>query len=270
MYQRIRNLKRLDCIKSLLAYLFVYFIIGTDTIQAAIPKPWQIGFQPAASPTMEGITTMHNILLVVIFTIGAFVLILIGTVILRFRASVNPVPSKVAHNTVLEIVWTLIPLLIVVSIGIPTLKLLFFLDRIEHADMTIKAIGHQWYWSYEYPETKINFESRMIADHELKPGQLRLLEVDNRIVVPAGKVVRLIITSEDVLHSFAIPSLGVKKDAVPGRLNETWFKVDKEGTYYGQCSELCGKDHGFMPIALDVVSPDKYNEWIQSKKSTTS
>lgn len=254
------------------AFLVITLLIitsgfGSSISMASQPKPWQIGFQPAATPVMEGIDSLHNLLLIIIFIIGILVAFLLAYVIWRFRASKNPVPSKMTHNTFIEIIWTLGPVLILIMIGIPSLKLLFFSDRIEHADLTIKAIGHQWYWSYEYPDDKINFDSLMIQDKDLKPGDLRLLEVDNRVVVPVGKAVRLIVTSEDVLHSFAIPSFGLKKDAVPGRLNETWFKTEKEGVYYGQCSELCGIKHGFMPIAIEVVSQEKYDDWVKSKKT---
>lgn len=251
----------------MVALLTVISGLSIGTCLASMPKPWQIGFQPAATPVMEGIDSLHNLLLVVIFIIGIFVTGLLIYVIFRFRASKNPVPSKITHNTFIEIIWTLGPVLILIMIGIPSLKLLFFSDRIENADITIKAIGRQWYWSYEYPDDKINFDSIMIQDKDLQPGQLRLLEVDNRVMVPVGKAVRLIVTSEDVLHSFAIPAFGLKKDAVPGRLNETWFKTEKEGVYYGQCSELCGVKHGFMPIAIEVVSQEKYDEWVKSKKA---
>ena len=254
------------------AFLIVTLLIviggfGSSISIASAPKPWQIGFQPAATPVMEGIHSLHNLLLIVIFIIGIFVTCLLAYVIWRFRASKNPVPSKVTHNTFIEIIWTLGPVLVLIMIGIPSLKLLFFSDRIEHADLTIKAIGRQWYWSYEYPDDNISFDSLMIQDKDLKPGDLRLLEVDNRVVVPVGKAVRLIVTSEDVLHSFAVPSFGLKKDAVPGRLNETWFKTEREGVYYGQCSELCGIKHGFMPIAVEVVSQEKFDEWVKSKKT---
>lgn len=248
--------------------LVVVISLLMEQCLASTPKPWQIGFQPAASPTMEGIAGLYDLLLIIIFTIGTLVTCLLGYVIYRFRASVHPVPTTVTHNTLLEIVWTLIPVMILIVIAVPSLKLLFFSDRIEKADLTIKAIGHQWYWSYEYPEQKVKFDSYMIEDKDLKPDQLRLLDVDNRVLVPVGKVVRLIVTSEDVLHSFAIPSFGIKKDAVPGRLNETWFKAKKEGVYYGQCSELCGIKHGFMPIAIQAVSQNEYNEWLQSKKTS--
>lgn len=246
----------------------IYLIsLFSQPASADMPHPWQIGFQPAASPIMEGITEMHHMLLIIITCIAVFVTGLLAFVLYRFRASRNPVPSNTSHHTLLEVAWTLLPVLILVVIGIPSLKLMFFANKIEHADLTVKAIGHQWYWTYEYPEEKIHFDSLMIEDKDLKPGQLRLLEVDNAIMVPAGKTVRMIVTSEDVLHSFAVPSLGIKKDAVPGRLNETWFRIEKEGTYYGQCSELCGVKHGFMPIAVKVVSQQQYDEWLQSKKS---
>lgn len=238
----------------------------SNDVIAAEPKPWQIGFQPSASPIMEGIAEMHNLLIVIITCIAIFVTVLMAYVIYKFRASKNPVPSANSHNTLLEIVWTLLPVMILIVIGIPSLKLMFFANKLEHADITVKAIGHQWYWSYQYPEENLNFDSLMIEDKDIKPGQLRLLSVDNPVVVPAGKTVRVIVTSEDVLHSFAVPSLGIKKDAVPGRINETWFRIEKEGEYYGQCSELCGVKHGFMPIAIKVISPEKYNEWVNSKK----
>lgn len=247
----------------------IAFLISLFSLpaQADAPHPWQIGFQAAASPIMEGIVQMHHLLMIIIVSIGVLVTLLMGFALYRFRASRHPVPSAVSHHTLLEVVWTLLPVLILVVIGIPSLKLMFFASKIENADLTVKAIGHQWYWTYEYPEEKIHFDSLMIEPKDLKPGQLRLLAVDNEIVVPAGKTVRVVVTSEDVLHSFAVPSLGIKKDAVPGRLNETWFRIEKEGTYYGQCSELCGVKHGFMPIAVKVVSQADYAQWLLSKKS---
>jgi cytochrome c oxidase subunit II len=252
---------------ALISVLLFFLSVFSHPTQASQPKPWQIGFQSAASPLMDGITNMHNLLLVVITCIAILVTCLLAFVIYRFRATKNPVPSTTSHHTLLEIIWTLVPVLTLVIIGIPSLKLMFFNDKIENAEITIKVIGHQWYWSYQYPEENISFDSYMINDQDLKPGQLRLLEVDNRVLVPTGKTVRLIVTSEDVLHSFAVPALGIKKDAVPGRINETWMRVEKEGVYYGQCSELCGAKHGFMPIAIEVVSEDTYTQWLKSKKS---
>jgi cytochrome c oxidase subunit II len=232
---------------------------------ASAPQPWQMSFQPAASPAMEGITHMHNILLVVIACVAILVSGLLSYVMVRFRASRNPIPSKTAHHTLLEVAWTMIPVLVLVMIAIPSLKLLFAMDKAQNASMTVKAIGHQWYWSYEYPEKKITYDSYMIEDKDIKPGQIRLLSVDNPIVVPVETTVRILVTSQDVLHSFAVPSLGIKKDAVPGRLNETWLRIGKEGDYYGQCSELCGIKHGFMPIHVKAVSQEEYDAWVASK-----
>ncbi len=235
---------------------------------ADVPKPWEIGFQSPATPTMDGITEMHDLLLIIIIGVGIFVTVLLGYTLWRYNEKRNPNPSNVSHHTFIEIVWTLVPVLILVVIGIPSLKLLFFSDRIENADLTVKVIGRQWYWTYELPDHKVEFDSRLIEDADLKPGQLRLLDVDNPVVVPVGKAVRLLVTSDNVLHSFAVPSFGIKKDAVPGRLNETWFKVHKEGTYYGQCSELCGVKHGFMPIAVKVVSQDEFDAWVKTKQNS--
>ncbi len=247
--------------------VFVSVFMGLTAAIADHPKPWQIGFQPAASPIMEQLTSMHNLLMVIVTIIAILVTVLLAIVLFRFREGRNPVPSRTSHNTFLEVVWTLMPVLTLIVIGIPSLKLMFFADTSKDAEITIKAIGHQWYWSYEYPDQKIKFDSYMIEEKDLKPDQIRLLSVDNPVVVPSGAVVKVLVTAEDVLHSFAVPAFGIKKDAVPGRINETWFQVSKEGTYYGQCSELCGVKHGFMPIAVKVVSRQEYDSWLQSKKS---
>lgn len=235
------------------------------TALASHPKPWQIGFQPAASPIMENLTAMHNLLLTVIACIAFLVVSLLAYVLYRFRASKNPIPTQTSHNTLLEIVWTLMPVLVLIMIGIPSLKLMFFADKIPEAQLTVKAVGHQWYWTYEYPDHKVKFDSLMVEDKDLKPEHIRLLSVDKPIVVPVGKVVRVIVTSEDVLHSFAVPALGIKRDATPGRLSETWFQVAKPGMYYGQCSELCGIKHGFMPIAIHAVSDAEYEAWLKTQ-----
>lgn len=244
----------------------------TNVTMASAPEPWQMNFQPAASPMMEGVAVLHTLLLYIITGVAIVVTLLLGFVVYRFRASRNPIPSKTSHHVILEIVWTMVPVVILVMIGIPSIKLLFHLDKPQDAQMTIKVIAHQWYWSYEYPQTDISktfsYDSNMIDDKDLKPGQLRLLEVDNRAMVPVDTTVRILVTSTDVLHSFAVPSLGIKKDAVPGRVNETWFRIAKEGVYYGQCSELCGTRHGFMPIAIHVVSKAQYDEWLKSKGIT--
>lgn len=226
------------------------------------PSPWQIHFQKAATPVMAEITSVHNLLLIIIFSIAVVVIGLVFFACWRFREKKNPVPSKVSHNTALEIIWTAIPVLILIVIAIPSFKLLYFMDEVPKADMTVKVVGHQWYWSYEYPDHgNFGFDSYMIQDKDLQPGQLRLLSVDNPVVVPVGQVVRIIATSDDVIHSWAVPSFGVKKDTVPGRINETWFKAEREGMYYGQCSELCGPQHGFMPIAVKVVSKETFDRW---------
>ena len=237
---------------------------------ASAPKPWQFGFQPAASPMMEGLSHMHNLLLVIITLIALLVIVLLGYVMVRFRASRNPIPSKTSHNSLLEVVWTIIPVLILVVIAVPSLKLLFSQDKAQNATMTVKAIGHQWYWSYEYPEAHINYDSYMIEEKDLKANQIRLLSVDNPIIVPIDTTVRILVTSQDVLHSFAVPALGIKKDAVPGRLTETWLRIGKIGNYYGQCSELCGVKHGFMPIHVKAVSKPDYEAWVQSKNNKKS
>lgn len=236
------------------------------TITSALanaPVPWQTGMQDAATPLMRNITEFHNLLLVMITLISLFVLALLAYVVWRFSEARNPTPSRTTHNTLVEVLWTVVPVVILVIVAIPSFKLLYYSDVIPKADLTVKAIGHQWYWSYEYPDHgNFTFDSTMIATDELKPGQPRLLAVDNYIVVPVNKVVRVQVTADDVLHSWAIPSFGVKTDGVPGRLNEVWFKAERTGTFYGQCSELCGANHGFMPIRVDVVSDKDFAAWI--------
>ena len=184
----------------------------------------------------------------------------------RFRASANPNPSKRTHNVTVEVLWTLIPCLILIVMAVPSFKILYKQDTIPKADLTIKAIGYQWYWGYEYPDENIIFDSYMVEEEDLKPGQPRLLAVDNEVVVPVNKVVKVLITANDVLHAWALPSFGVKRDAMPGRVNETWFKADRVGTYYGQCSELCGIKHAFMPITVRVVTDEEYNAWLEEAK----
>lgn len=235
---------------------------------AAQPKPWQTGFQDAATPLMEQITDFHFLLLIIITVITLFVLALLVWVVVKYNEKANPNPSRTTHNAKVEVLWTVIPVLILVVIAVPSFKLLYYSDVIPEADMTIKATGHQWYWSYEYSDHgKFEFDANMVATEDLKPGQPRLLETDNRIVVPVDAVVRVQVTAGDVLHSWAMPAFGVKVDAVPGRLNETWFgPVKQEGVYYGQCSELCGTRHGFMPIAVEVVSREKFDAWVIAAK----
>lgn len=227
------------------------------------PEDWKMGFQDSASPVMDDIVSFDNLLLVIITAISIFVLALLLYVVVRFNAKANPTPSKTTHNTVLEVAWTIIPIMILVVIAIPSFRLLYKEMVIPEADLTIKAIGYQWYWGYEYPDHgDIAFESLMLKDDELAPGQPRLLATDTDVVVPVNATVRVIVTAEDVIHSWAMPAFGVKMDAVPGRINETWFRATQTGTFYGQCSELCGIEHAFMPITVKVVTQEEFDEWI--------
>ncbi len=229
---------------------------------AAQPKPWEMTLQESATEVMDYITWFHNFLFVLITVITLFVLALLVYVVVKFNAKANPVPSRTTHNTLIEVAWTLIPVLILVGIAVPSFRLLFLQLDLPKADLTIKATGKQWYWTYSYPDNgKFEFDSLMVADK--KP---RLLGVDNEMVVPVNKVVRIQTTGADVIHAFAVPAFGIKIDSIPGRLNETWFKADKTGMFYGQCSELCGKDHAFMPIAVRVVSDQEFAAWVETAK----
>ena len=249
---------------------FFFTILGlliTKDVFANQPKEWQLGFQTPASDGMRDIVNFHNnLLLPIIIAISVFVLFLMLYACVRFRASANPNPSKRTHNVTVEILWTLIPCLILIVMAVPSFQILYKQDTIPKADLTIKAIGYQWYWGYEYPDENIIFDSYMIEDKDLKAGQPRLLAVDNEVVVPVNKVIKVLITANDVLHAWALPAFGVKRDAVPGRINETWFKAEKVGTYYGQCSELCGIKHAFMPITVKVVSEEDYELWLSDAK----
>jgi cytochrome c oxidase subunit 2 len=247
-------------------FILLTTIYATSSL-ADQPKQWQLGFQDAASQSMRDIVSFHNnLLLPVIIAISVFVLFLMIYTCIRFRASKNPVPSKTTHNVAVEVLWTLIPCLILIVMAVPSFKILYKQDTIPKVDLTIKAVGYQWYWGYEYPDENIIFESYMIKEEELKENQPRLLTVDNELVVPVNKVVKVLITANDVLHAWALPSFGVKRDAVPGRINETWFKAEKVGTYYGQCSELCGIQHAFMPITVRVVTDEEYAIWLAEAK----
>ncbi len=251
--------------KKLFLHLFV--ILYPTSLLGNQPKKWQMGFQEPASQTMRDIVWFHDyMLLPIIVAISVFVLFLMAYAMIRFRASRNPNPSKRTHNVLVEIIWTLVPCLILIVMAVPSFKVLYSQDTIPKADVTIKAIGYQWYWGYEYPDENIIFDSYMIEEEDLKEGQPRLLAVDNVVVVPVNKVVKVLITANDVLHAWALPSFGVKRDAMPGRINETWFKAEREGTYYGQCSELCGIKHAFMPIEVKVVSDEEYQEWLNEAK----
>jgi cytochrome c oxidase subunit II len=258
------------------AILAVMALFGAGAAWAGIGQPsdWQIGPQESVTPVMDQIVGFHAYLLVVISAITAFVLILLVIVMVRFNARANPTPSRTTHNTLLEVAWTLVPVLILLSIAIPSFKYLFYQLNTPPADLTVKATGKQWFWSYAYPDSKFEFDSLMLSDKERKArldkdpkaDVPRLLSVDNELVVPVNKVVRVQVTGADVIHSFAVPSFGIKIDAIPGRLNETWFKATREGVYYGQCSELCGKDHAFMPITVRVVSEQAFTAWLEEAK----
>ncbi len=237
------------------------------------PVDWQLGLQQAASPSMYGIHELNNLLMWIITIITIFVGVLLLYVSYRFGEKKNPTPSKTTHNTMIEFVWTVVPILILVGIAIPSFRLLYLQRDIPKADLTIKATGNQWYWGYEYPEYKtsddeaISFDALMKSDEERKEGDPRLLATDNAVVVPVNKVVKVIVTGADVIHAWTVPSFGAKVDAIPGRLNELWFKADKTGVYYGQCSEICGKDHAFMPIEVRVVSDVDFKKWVEETKT---
>lgn len=232
-------------------------------------EPGQISLQAPESPVARELNFFHNgILLPLITIICVFVLVLLVLVVVKFNERANPVPSRTTHHALLEVAWTVVPVLILVAIAVPSFRLLNHQLILPDGDVTVKVTGKQWYWSYEYPQAQgVSFDSIMKPENELKPGDLRLLAVDNEAVVPVNKVIRLQVTAADVIHSFVIQSFAVRIDAVPGRLNESWFKAEREGVYYGQCSKLCGKDHAYMPIAFRVVSQDKYDAWLAQKKS---
>jgi cytochrome c oxidase, subunit II len=244
-------------------------IVG-PALADGIPEPGQIGFEEAVTPVARDIHWFHNdVLLPIIVLISLFVAVLLLIVIFKFNEKANPVPSKTTHHTALEIAWTLIPVLILFIIAIPSMKLLTEELVVPKSDMTLKVTGKQWYWSYEYPKDQgggFTMDANLVRGEDGKPGNIRQLTVDNQVVVPVNKTVHLLVTGADVIHGFVIPSFGVRIDAVPGRMNESWFKAEKEGTYYGQCSKLCGKDHAFMPIVFKVVSEKDYQNWLVSAK----
>ena len=239
--------------------------------KADAAQPWQYGFQDPATPVMQGIIDLHHDIMFFLVFIIVFVMWMMFRTLYHFHVSRNPMPEKIVHGTVIEVVWTVMPSLILVFIAIPSFALLYSMDEVVDPAVTLKAVGRQWYWTYEYSDyanaddEMLIFDSYMIADDDLESGQLRLLEVDNRVVLPVNTHVRVIITASDVLHSWAVPALGVKCDAVPGRLNQTSLYIQREGVFYGQCSELCGVNHGFMPIVVEAVDLDTYLSWIANK-----
>ena len=260
-------------LKIILSSFITLFIsnqaLSAENIGAA--HPWGLNLREAFSPVMAEMVSFHNALIWLIVIISLFVLALLVIIVVKFNTKANPKASKTTHNTFIEIAWTAIPVLILVVMAVPSFKLLYKSDVVPEAHMTVKAIGHQWYWSYEYPDHgNFTYDAWLVLDKEDMEGEdrpfTRLLTTDTRVVVPVGKVIRVQMTSTDVLHSWAVPSLGVKKDAVPGRLNELWFEADREGIFYGQCSELCGTNHGFMPIEVHAVSEEEFLAWVEDSK----
>lgn len=262
----IETMKRI-----LFALLTTGFVLIAGPVLAqetqSYAHPWQLSFQDAASPSAEHQHNFHNFLLYIITGITLFVLALLLYVIIRFNKRSNPVPSQISHNVMIEIIWTVIPIVILIIIAVPSFKLLYFTDRTPNPEMTLKVTGYQWYWGYEYPDQNgINFLSYMIPDKDIDPAmnQHRLLSTDNAVVLPIDTNIQILTTAADVIHAFAVPALGVKIDAMPGHLNETWVRINKPGTYYGQCSELCGKDHAYMPIEIKAVTKEEFAAWTAS------
>ena len=251
------------------ALIFGILLASAGAALAGIgqPTPWEIGMQGSVTPVMDEVSGFNTFLFWITAAIAVFILVLLAVIIVRFNARANPVPSRMTHNTALEVIWTIVPVVILALIVIPSFRLLFVQLDVPKPDITIKAVGKQWLWSYSYPDNgSFEFDSTVVQDKDLKPGQPRLLAVDNEMVVPVNKVVHVLVTGADVIHSFTVPSFGIRIDAVPGRINDTWFKATREGMYYGQCSELCGVDHSFMPIAVRVVSDQEFTAWAAAAK----
>lgn len=235
------------------------------------PRPWEMGMQRSFGPIKDRVIELHNLVLVIITLITLFVGGLLIWVMIRYNSRRNPVPSQTSHNTILEIAWTVVPVLILVIIAIPSFRLIYYQDRTPDPDMTIKVTGHQWYWEYSYPDQgNVDVESRFVHDEDLKPGQLRLLDVDNQMVIPVGKKIRILTSSSDVIHSFFIPAFGVQRYAIPGRTIETWLEADQVGTFYGECNQICGQDHSRMPISVRAVSEADFKAWVEEAKKSAS
>nr|YP_009445900.1 cytochrome c oxidase subunit 2 [Betaphycus gelatinus]ATX68841.1 cytochrome c oxidase subunit 2 [Betaphycus gelatinus] len=256
---------------NMLKTILIFLLNPIIFVRADVAENWQLGFQDPATPIMEGIINLHHDLMFFICVISIFVSWMLGRTLWHFERKQNPMPSSLTHGTLIEMIWTITPAIILLVIAVPSFSLLYAMDEIISPAITIKTLGHQWYWSYEYSDymnedgEAINFDSYMIPEEDLEKGQLRLLEVDNRMVIPVNTHIRIIVTGADVLHSWAVPSLGVKCDAIPGRLNQASLFIKREGVYYGQCSEICGINHGFMPIVVEAVSLPKYVNWISNK-----
>ena len=266
-------LTRLLKIKATARFCAVLSLAAIGVVTVAVvawvegPQPWQLGMQPPATPVKDRLSTFHDELLVIITLITIFVLGLMLYVIVRFQHQRHPVPTRTSHNTVVEMLWTVVPVLILVIIAIPSFKLMYYMDRVPDPDMTIKVTGHQWYWTYEYPDQGgLSFDSNLIPDADLKPGQKRLLDVDNPLVVPVDTVIRVYVTGTDVIHSWFVPSFGVQEYAIVGWLNESWMKVERPGVYYGECNQICGINHAFMPIKIEAVPKDDFERWLGDAK----
>ena len=261
-----RHLQKASMFKGFgLAMLSLMATIGLA--QAAEPQPWQMNLQPAAGTVAEKAVDLHNLLLIIITLISLFVLALLVYTCMRFRESKNPNPSKTTHNTVIEILWTVIPVVILVVIAVPSFKLLYYMDRTDETEMVVKITGAQWYWNYEYPKEELAFDSYMIPEDEIQEGQKRLLDVDNPLVVPEGTRIKLLVNANDVMHSFFVPSLAVQIYTVAGRTNEAWIDVPMgETTYYGQCNQICGVNHSYMPIVIKAVSAEDYKAWVEQAR----
>lgn len=250
--------------------LFSFFCSTIQAVAQDSATPTQLGLRQAATPQMERITAFHDdILMWIITAIVIFVTLLLIWVAIKYNAKAHPTPSKTTHNVLLEIIWTVLPVVILIVIAIPSFKMLYYLDRVEEPEMTLKVTGYQWYWGYDYQDHEgISFLSYMTPEEEIDEtkGQRRLLSTDNPVVLPIDTNIQILVTAADVLHSFTVPAFGIKKDAVPGRMNETWVRIDKPGTYFGQCSEICGKDHSFMPIEIKAVTKEEFEQWLVEAK----
>ncbi|HET8996116.1 MAG TPA: cytochrome c oxidase subunit II [Acetobacteraceae bacterium] len=243
-------------------------LASAGPVHAQLPRPWEMGMQVAHSPVQARIESLHTLVLWIITLVTLFVGALLVWVLFRYNARANPTPGRTTHHTLLEVAWTVVPVLILAIIVIPSFRLVYYEDRTASADMTVKVTGHQWYWEYAYPDqNNIDFTSYIVKDADLKPGQPRLLTVDNPLVVPAGKNIRILATSSDVIHSFFIPSLGVQRYAIPGRMIETWFRADQPGEYHGECNQICGTNHSFMPIVIKAVTPEEFQAWVKDAKT---
>ncbi len=260
-------MKKMSALSSICAFLAAALMASPAFAILGQPEPGGIGLQASASPMKDKMIFFHDSLLMPVITvITVFVLLLLVIVIVRFNSKAHPQPTTTTHNTLLEVMWTIVPVLILIVIVIPSMKMLYYVDKTADAEMTLKAIGSQWYWSYEYPDNgDISFASNLVADKDLKPGQPRLLATDNPVVLPVDTNIKILLTATDVLHAWAVPAFGVKLDANPGKLNETWVRINKEGVFYGQCSELCGTGHGYMPIEVHAVSKQAFADWVKKQ-----